>query len=115
MISDFHTETNNDTTGQITILDSYQHFYTNSEYEYLIGNKTGSNNLFMTNLKTKKVENFYLEEEWPRIEYYKSIGMTLNEAIIKLIKEFNDMANKENNLEQPGFKCLRQFLYELMN
>jgi hypothetical protein len=117
MISNYRTETNNKTTGRLTILDTYHHFYTKSGYEYLIGNKTGSNNVFMRkiNLETKEEDRFHLEEEWPRIEYYRNIGMTLSNAFMKLLKEFNEMAHKENNINQPGFKHLREFLHELMD
>ena len=67
------------------------------------------------NLETSEVDKFHLEEEWARIEYYRSIGITLDKALMKLLKEFNEMAHKENNINHPGFKHLRVFLHELMD
>lgn len=117
MSSNYRVETNNETTGRLTILDTYHCFYTKTGYEYLLGNKTGSNNVFMRklNLETSEVDKFHLEEEWARIEYYRSIGITLDKALMKLLKEFNEMAHKENNINHPGFKHLRTFLHELMD
>lgn len=116
MISNYRVETNNDGTGRLTILDTYHRFYTESGYEYLIGNKKGSNLVYMrkTNLDTKNVEKFHLEDEWSRIENYRSLGITLSESVMKLLKEFNEIAHKKENTNQPGFIHLRKFLHELM-